>query len=162
MIIIVMSSSSLVFLFVQSHVGRAHQRETPPVIRRQMDAETASRIAESMLEDDDGPDLDSLIDRMLTLTPSARPSDMMLEAALVGEGESTEKTVTESVDSIQKTQDSEDTPPELPPKLRQANGDLLHSAENGSIPTDVATSPPPVVPPRRKHKQEKDNESVRA
>ncbi|XP_067680265.1 mitogen-activated protein kinase kinase kinase kinase 5-like isoform X3 [Haliotis asinina] len=80
---------------------------------------------------DSGPDIDSLIDRMLTLTPNATiPAEF-----------------------------TDETPPELPPKTRQhANGDLPHT-ENGMSPVSEGV-PPPAVPPRRRIKKDSQSDST--
>ncbi|XP_071081193.1 mitogen-activated protein kinase kinase kinase kinase 5-like isoform X3 [Haliotis cracherodii] len=80
---------------------------------------------------DSGPDIESLIDRMLTLTPNATiPPEF-----------------------------TDEKPPELPPKTRQhANGDLPHT-ENGMSPVSEG-APPPAVPPRRRIKKDAQSEST--
>lgn len=132
--------------------------------KKQLDREVAARIADQLLEDS-GPDLDSLIDRMLTLTPNSRPpSDMTPEGSDAEGGDHGEETVQSVGDSGETTEGSEDAPPELPPKQRplgsHPNGDLLHLAENGGVPLPN-DAPPPVVPPRKKMNKEKESDTVR-
>lgn len=117
--------------------------------------------------DDSGPDLDSLIDRMLTLTPNMpSPSEMMKELErLDGERERSQES---EMGGGEESRDSDDVPPELPPKQRpaglQPNGDLpSHLGENGGeLPSqeDWGEAPAPKVPPRKKINKEKDSDSV--
>jgi hypothetical protein len=110
-----------------------------------LDGATAASIANAILEEDEGPDLDSIINRMLTLTPGhPDPSDVMREMEKLeqeregGRGEDGEG--------------DEDVPPALPPKQRTSlhpNGDVL----NGSLPVADGNAPPPRVPPRRRAKE---------
>ncbi|XP_046332321.1 mitogen-activated protein kinase kinase kinase kinase 5-like isoform X4 [Haliotis rufescens] len=80
---------------------------------------------------DSGPDIESLIDRMLTLTPN----------------------------TTMPPEFTDEKPPELPPKTRQhANGDLPHT-ENGMSPVSEG-APPPAVPPRRRIKKDAQSEST--
>ncbi|KAK7105083.1 mitogen-activated protein kinase kinase kinase kinase 5-like isoform X3 [Littorina saxatilis] len=140
---------------------------TPPFPKRPLDAGTAASIADALLEDDNGPDLDSLIDRMLTLTPSSpKPSEMMKEIERLDSERDSRKATTESEKGDwEGTRDSSDEPPELPPKQRpggslQANGDLSHLGENGAVPSQEAEETlPPKVPPRKKLTKEKDCDS---
>ncbi|XP_021367349.1 mitogen-activated protein kinase kinase kinase kinase 3-like isoform X8 [Mizuhopecten yessoensis] len=79
------------------------------------------------LLDMDPPDIDNLIDRVLTLTPDSRPP----------------------------TEEETEVPPAIPPKLRTQNG-VINSMGNGSTPTTSEDRPPPVVPRRdKKDQQEK-------
>ncbi|KAL4238546.1 Mitogen-activated protein kinase kinase kinase kinase 1 [Mactra antiquata] len=83
-------------------------------------------------DDDHGPDLDSLIDRQLTLTP----------------------------DSHLPTEESlGDLPPALPPKMsRRQNGVVPHSStEDNDMSVADANGLPPEVPPRREKKESCDS-----
>lgn len=127
--------------------------------KQPLDREVASRIAD--LLEDSGPDLDSLIDRMLTLRPVSRPPT--LEGGDKEKGDGSEKTGQSGGDSGEGTQDTiEDVPPVLPPKQRphglHPNGDLLHLSENGRVP-EHDDNPPPVVPPRKKMNKDREGDS---
>lgn len=78
-------------------------------------------------ENDEGPDVEGLIDRMVTLCPRAkRPTEMQ-----------------------------KDNPPELPPKKKhhqQQNGEIQHNTENGS--PFSQEEKPPMLPPKRREKKE--------
>lgn len=97
------------------------------------EGETVCNDEDEELETDEGPDVEGLIDRMVTLCPRAkRPTDM-----------------------------PEDNPPELPPKKKQhhhqqqqqQNGEIKHTTENGGIFTNEEEKPP-VLPPKRREKKE--------
>ena len=131
--------------------------------KRPLDPDVAASIADALM-DDSGPDLDSLIDRMLTLTPNTpSPSEMMKELErLDSERERSRESGIET-DGGEGTLDSADVPPELPPKQRpaglQPNGDLsMHLGQNGAVPS--LPEGPPRVPPRKKINKEKDSDSV--
>ncbi|CAE1322410.1 Serine/threonine-protein kinase shk2,Serine/threonine-protein kinase ste20,Serine/threonine-protein kinase 3,Serine/threonine-protein kinase 4,Serine/threonine-protein kinase 10-A,Serine/threonine-protein kinase pakC,Serine/threonine-protein kinase 3/4,Serine/threonine-protein kinase pakE,Serine/threonine-protein kinase dst1,Serine/threonine-protein kinase svkA,Serine/threonine-protein kinase Tao,Serine/threonine-protein kinase ppk11,Serine/threonine-protein kinase 4 homolog A,Germinal center kinase 1,Seri len=91
------------------------------------EGETACNDEDEELETDEGPDVEGLIDRMVTLCPrTKRPTDM-----------------------------PEDNPPELPPKKKhhqQQNGEIKHTTENGGIFTNEEK--PPMLPPKRREKKE--------
>mgnify|MGYP006890237449 CR=1 FL=1 len=75
---------------------------------------------------DQGPDLDNIIDRMLTLTPDTHPP----------------------------TADPGEAPPALPPKMsRKQNGVVPHT-EEAKPQEGNGTGTPPEVPPRREKKDE--------
>ncbi|XP_069116634.1 mitogen-activated protein kinase kinase kinase kinase 3-like isoform X4 [Argopecten irradians] len=77
--------------------------------------------------DMDPPDMDNLIDRMLTLTPDSQPP---------------------------REEDTE-TPPAIPPKLRtHSQNGIINSMGNGSTPSSSDDRPPPVVPRREKKDQQ--------
>ncbi|XP_045171077.2 mitogen-activated protein kinase kinase kinase kinase 3-like isoform X2 [Mercenaria mercenaria] len=81
---------------------------------------------------DQGPDLDKLLDRMLTLTPDTHPP----------------------------TEFSGDRPPALPPKMsRRQNGVVPHTTEENNV-ADNAVSPPE-VPPRREKRETLTNDTLR-
>lgn len=94
------------------------------------EGETACNDEDEELETDEGPDVEGLIDRMVTLCPrTKRPTDM-----------------------------PEDNPPELPPKKKhhqQQNGEIKHTTENGGIFTNEEK--PPMLPPKRREKKETVN-----
>ncbi|XP_059159116.1 mitogen-activated protein kinase kinase kinase kinase 5-like isoform X1 [Physella acuta] len=124
----------------------------PPKPPRTLDKSNAGRHARqstsSVGEDeefeDNGPDMDSLIDRMLTLTPQAsHPS------SLPGLDISSRK------QREDMTGDS-DNPPALPPKRSSphSNGDVLHSQNGDSPEGGGEESQTPAVPPRRRLKKE--------
>lgn len=145
----------------KSHEGRGECVDvTPPVAKRKLDGAIAASIADALL-DDDGPDLDSLIDRMLTLTPSKpSPSVVMKEMErLDREREKQEKGETEELVVISGVE-SEDGPPELPPKQRpHPNGNLLNGA---LVPSSLEENmPSPKVPPRRKVAKEHESWGAR-
>ncbi|XP_076463603.1 mitogen-activated protein kinase kinase kinase kinase 5-like isoform X2 [Babylonia areolata] len=135
----------------------------PPQLAAQGDAdrvnpEAASRIADALMDEDTGPDLDSLIDRMLTLTPRcSSPSEMERQLEWLRRGRGDEG---EGVHDGE-----EDVPPELPPKQRHVNldpsGDFLSPLEtNGAVSlTAEDNAPPPKVPPRRRLNKERDSEN---
>lgn len=79
---------------------------------------------------DQGPDLDSLIDRMLTLTPDTHPP----------------------------TEDPGEHPPALPPKMsRKQNGVVPHTTEDTTSQVADDSGIPPEVPPRREKKESNDS-----
>ena len=145
--------------------GERESSATPPSEKRPLDLGTAASIADALM-DDSGPDLDSLIDRMLTLTPSTPlPSEMMKELDRL-ERENSRDSERES-EKEEETGDSVDVPPELPPKQRppstHSNGDLLHLGENGAVPSSQQqeeTPTTPKAPPRKKSHRDKDPDSV--
>jgi len=159
------SDTDLLYLQPPKNPGGA---ATPPASKRPLDRDVAASIADALM-DDSGPDLDSLIDRMLTLTPNTpSPSEMMKELdRLDSERERERSRESESeTGGGEGILDNVDMPPELPPKQRpgglQPNGDLsLHLGENGAVPTSQEEdTPPPKVPPRKKINKEKDVDGV--
>ena len=83
---------------------------------------------------DQGPDLNELLDRQLTLTP-----DTHIPAEFTDKGY--------------------DKPPDLPPKVnRKQNGMVGHDETRGES-SAVDSAEPPEVPPRRE-KKEKDDSTV--
>lgn len=79
---------------------------------------------------DQGPDLDSLLDRMLTLTPDTHPP----------------------------TEDPGEHPPALPPKMsRKQNGVVPHTTEDTTSQGADDSGIPPEVPPRREKKESNDS-----
>ncbi|XP_076441749.1 mitogen-activated protein kinase kinase kinase kinase 5-like isoform X2 [Babylonia areolata] len=143
--------------------GGRQSSVTPQASKRPLDPEVAASIANALM-DDTGPDLDSLIDRMLTLTPSSPLPSMMKELDRM----ETEMDSGRSKDSEKKrvaeesTELTQDVPPELPPKQNpsgsHANGDLLHVGQNGDLPSSYdKETPTPKVPPRKKPPKEEDS-----
>ncbi|XP_055878819.1 mitogen-activated protein kinase kinase kinase kinase 5-like isoform X1 [Biomphalaria glabrata] len=105
----------------------------------------AAASDDSELLEDEGPDMESLIDRMLTLTPQAsHPS------SLPGLEVTSRKKRDESIEDPE-------SPPILPPKKSPpspySNGDVLHP-HNGDSPGGEESDQPPAIPPRRKLKKE--------
>ena len=125
----------------------------------------AASIAEALMEDS-GPDLDSLIDRMLTLTPSSpTPTEVLKELDRL-DRENEKRNMQEDAGAGAGTLNSRDVPPELPPKQRPGgvhpNGDLFpHMGENGAVASAPEEEvPPPRVPPRRRLNKDKESDNV--
>ncbi|GFO04072.1 mitogen-activated protein kinase kinase kinase kinase [Plakobranchus ocellatus] len=110
------------------------------------------------LEEDAGPDMDSLIDRMLTLTPQASHL-----SSLPGQP-GMNITPEPEFDYSQIDSAPPSSPPTLPPKRSppipsHTNGDVPHSHDNGLSPdgsggSEEAGKHPPAIPPRRRVRRE--------
>lgn len=137
------------------------ERLSPGASKRPLDPETAASIADALMEEDDGPDLDSIIDRMLTLTPNTpSPGEMQREIERLDREREQKERLRENGGEGEGTEDSEDIPPELPPKQRSVNGDLFsHLEENSAMASAADDVPPPKVPPRKKLSRDRDSES---
>ncbi|CAG5132091.1 unnamed protein product, partial [Candidula unifasciata] len=105
------------------------------------------------LIEDNGLDLDALIDRGLTLTPYQAACPSSLPSLVVSS-----EAKLEMLDSA----DENDSPPSLPPPRLQSphlNGDALHT-QNGESPAKVEDQPP-AIPPRRRTKKDEFQASQR-
>ncbi|KAL8620008.1 hypothetical protein ACOMHN_015290 [Nucella lapillus] len=150
--------------------GRESSVAPPAGKKKPLAPEVAASIADALM-DDSGPDLDSLIDRMLTLTPSSPLPSMMKELDRMegelesgGDGKDSEK----EREAGEGGGETEEVPPELPPKQRpsssHANGDLMHFGENGDcVPPagEKETPTTPKAPPRKKPHKEDDSTGFR-
>ncbi|KAL8619572.1 hypothetical protein ACOMHN_019628 [Nucella lapillus] len=143
---------------------RLAKREIPGTSKRHLNPEEAASIADALMVDN-GPDLDSLIDRMLTLTPnSPSPDEMQRELDRLDCNRDNKQLLGENGGggAGEGTEDSVEIPPELPAKQRAVNGDLFsHLGENGAAAFTGYDEPPPKVPPRRKLSKEPESASAR-
>ncbi|XP_035825113.1 mitogen-activated protein kinase kinase kinase kinase 5 isoform X2 [Aplysia californica] len=104
-------------------------------------------------------DLESLIDRMVTLTPQASQQGLG--------GLSAHTQAAEEEEEEEDSGEEKFVPPSLPPKRRpppppSSNGELVHS-QNGDSPEGLGgeggSTVPPAIPPRRKVKKEESAQS---